>query len=135
MGSGDCRLKIFSRLNLSPCPAFGYTSMEDFDPAYNFFLALSFLTLEEQLFYLFLKYSFFSPHIHTNRYFGAALYFGMTNSHSYSKSDLSLGPKLILVHGLVKFVRAGARLVCPDLLNCFANINFSPVVISNISNI
>ena len=30
-----------------------------------------------------------------------------------------LGPNLVFVHGLVKFVPAAARLVCPDLLGSF----------------
>ena len=36
-------------------------------------------------------------------------------AYSHIQVDI-LGPKLILVRGLVKFVPAVARLVCPDLL-------------------
>ena len=46
------------------------------------------------------------------------------------KSYVILGPELIFVTGLVKFVPAVARLVCPDLLeSClvrFGNNNFEP---------
>ena len=47
--------------------------------------------------------------------------------YNYEEPEVHvLGPELIFVIGLVKFVIAVARLVCPDLLgkcfSCFANI-------------
>ena len=60
------------------------------------------------------------------------LSFRVATQAEYRTKLLILGPKLIFVTGLVTFVTAVARLVCPDLLGyClsrFENINFGPSI-------